>query len=170
MNVFVNIGLPTAPHGVRGWVKVVPLTDDPNRFSLVKTVYIEKAVGERRALEIEGIKFQAERVLLKFKGIDTPEQAAELKGRKLQIPESEVPKIVEKDTYYAYQIEGMLVIDEDGETLGTLEAIYSTGSNDVYLVRSPDGKTEYMIPALKRCIRNVDVGRRIMVVDREWAV
>ena len=86
------------------------------------------------------------------------------------IPEAEVPPIEEDDTYYTYQLEGMKVVDDNGEIIGTLEAIYPTGSNDVYLVRAPDGKTEYLVPALKRCIRSVDVAAKVMVIDREWAV
>jgi 16S rRNA processing protein RimM len=170
MTGYVKIGILTAPHGVLGWVKVAPLTDDPSRFARIAAVYVEESGGTQRMLEIEGVKYQAERVLLKLKGIETPEQAALFRGRPLRIPESEVPPIEEADTYYAYQIEGMKVVDDGGEIIGTLEEIYSTGSNDVYLVRAPDGKTEYMVPALKRCIRSIDVAAKVMVIDREWAI
>jgi 16S rRNA processing protein RimM len=168
---YVNIGLVTAPHGVYGWVKVALLTDDPDRFSSIGGVYVEETGGTIRRLEIEGVKHQVDRALLKFEGIESPEQAvALLKGRKLMIPESEVPPIEEEDVYYTYQIIGMNVVDDEGKQIGILEEIYSTGSNDVYLVREPGGKTEYMVPALKSCIRKVDVAAKIMVIDREWAV
>ncbi|MFA6449397.1 MAG: ribosome maturation factor RimM [bacterium] len=171
MTGYVNIGIVTAPHGVLGWVKVALLTDDPDRFSSLDAVYFEENDGTPRRLEIEGVKYQVERALLKFKGIGSPEQAvAVLKGRKLMIPESEVPPIEEEDVYYTYQIIGMKVVDDEGATIGILEEIYSTGSNDVYLVREPGGKTEYMVPALKSCIRKVDVAAKVMVIDRKWAV
>lgn len=175
MSVYVNIGRITAPHGVRGWVKVFPLTDNPNRFDSLTNVFAAAQDGtSRRRIEIEDVRYHADRIAVKLKDVETREQAAGLKGLMLQVPERDVPPIAEADTYYIYQLEGMKVYDEGGALLGTLEHVFQTGSNDVYVVRAPHGKYgkhgkgEFMVPALKKCIRRVDVENKIMVVDREW--
>ena len=169
MTEFVLIGLPTSPHGVQGWIKVAPMTDVPNRFSLLKSILIQRDAGSApRPFDIEGVKYQAERVLLKLKGIDTREQADALRGHRIVVLAEQVPPIEEKDTYYTFQLSGMSVMDRHGGLIGTLEEIYPTGGNDIYLVRTADGKTEYFVPAIKKCILSVDVERKIMVVDREF--
>jgi 16S rRNA processing protein RimM len=169
MTEFVLIGLPTSPHGVQGWIKVASMTDVPDRFSLLKSILIQRDAGSAlRPFDIEGVKYQAERVLLKLKGVDTREQADALRGHRIVVPAEQVPPIEEKDTYYTFQLSGMSVMDRHGGLIGTLEEIYPTGGNDIYLVRAADGKTEYFVPAIKKCILSVDVERKIMVVDREF--
>jgi 16S rRNA processing protein RimM len=168
MSVYVNIGRVAASHGVKGWMKVLPLTDDPERFSLLERVFLAKADGTgRREAAVEDVKYQGTRILIKFEGLETPEAASAFKGLLIQIPEEEVPPIEEEDTYYVYQLEGMAVYDDRGELIGKLDYIFQAGANDVYAVKAPDGK-EYMVPALKKCIRRVDIEKKMMVVDREW--
>jgi len=169
MSEYVNIGRIAAPHGVRGWVKVIPLTDDPNRFSSLKSVFIASRDGTaRRRVGIEGVNTGSMKLLLKFDGIESPEAASALKGFFIQVSADDVPPITEEDTYYHFQLEGMRVFDDGGGLVGELDYVFTAGGGDVYVVRAPDGKGEYMIPALKRCIRRVDVENKVMVVDREW--
>lgn len=171
MTDYVVIGRLTSPHGIQGWVKVLPMTDIPNRFEGLERVQIlREGSTAPQEYEIEGVKYQTGRVLLKFKGIETRENAASFRGGKIIVDAGQVPPIDEKDTYYAFQLTGMSVTDEAGELIGKLEEIYSTGANDVYLVKGPDGKTEYFLPAIKKCILSVDVERKIMVINREFAV
>ncbi|HOO55675.1 MAG TPA: ribosome maturation factor RimM [bacterium] len=171
MSLFVKIGQISVPHGVQGWLKVVPATDEPDIFLDIEKVMVLKKDGTgRNELAIEGVKFQATRVLLKFEGIDDRDQAGLLRGCEIQIPEEQLPVIEEEDVYYHYQLEGMLVKDKEGNDLGNLEAVIQAGGNDVYVVKSPDGKKEYMVPAMKRCVLEVDVQGKVMVVDRAWVV
>jgi len=164
----VAVGRFSKPHGIRGWIKVRPLTDDPDRFEQLHSVTVTGGPNiPGRVLAIEGVKYQGRRVLLKFEGVDTRDEAAMLSNRTLSVPESEVAPIEEEDTYYYYQLEGLEVRDSGGGILGKLESIMNTGSNDVYQVRSPGGK-EYLVPALKKCVQRVDLEEGVMIVDREW--
>ena len=168
MTRLVTVGRTASPHGIRGWIKVIPETDDPRRFGLLKSVFLENARGEPSEFAIEGVKYQADRVLLKFAGVDGRDEAAALKNRTVSIPEADVAPISEEDVYYYYQLEGIEVRDLAGETLGKLASIHQTGGNDVYLVRSEDGKKDYLVPALKKCVKSVDLAGGLMTVDRDW--
>lgn len=167
MTGLVSIGKITSPHGVRGWVKVLPLTDDPGRFEELETVTLSGAGNvPARELSIEDVKYQSDRILIKFSEVETREDAEQLKNRLLQVSESDVEPIEDEDTYYYYQLEGLEVRDEKGETLGKLDMVFQTGSNDVYVVKGK-GK-EYFVPALKSCVKEVDLEKGVMIVDREW--
>jgi len=100
--------------------------------------------------------------LIKFLGIDTPEAAGHLWGTQLEVPLGEVP-LLSPDNYYHFQILDMVVWTQDGECLGVVEDIVSTGSNDVYVVRH--GKHEVLVPALKHVIVDVDLVEGRITVD-----
>ncbi len=171
MSRLVNIGIVRGSHGIRGWVKVSLLTDDPDRFALLQKVFVEKADGKPGGpgeLRLEGSKKHSGNVLLKFEGIDTLEDAAKLKGCLVRIPEEETLPITEKDTYYVYQLEGLKVFDAGGEELGILEAVMSASGNEFYVIRSADGKTEYLAPAIKACVKEIDLERGAMTIDKAW--
>ncbi len=169
MNGYVNIGLISTPHGVKGWVKVVSQTDVPERFSSIERVFLtDPKTGEKKQFELEDVKYQPDRVLLKIKGIDTREQADLLRGKILQVPESEVPDIEEEDTYYIYQLEGMTVFDENGVIVGTLETVYGNPANDIYGIRSEANGKELLIPAIRQCVLEVNVREKKMIIDRAY--
>ena len=169
MSARVAIGRVCAPHGVRGWLRVEPLTDDPERFEDIDSVFATPARGAERRFDIEDVAYQPRGVLLKLEGIDDREAAGLLKNVLLRIPEELVPPAGDGEYYY-YQLEGMRVETHDGEHVGTLEQITRTGSNDVYWVRTPDGKDHKLVPALKTAIKSVDVENRLMIVYGEWIV
>ncbi len=99
--------------------------------------------------------------LVKLVGIDTRDQAEGLKGGELVIHPEELPELPQGE-FYHFQLLGMSVEDEDGHYLGTLEDIFPTGSNDVYVVRS--GGEEILLPAIDEVIRQVDPEKKRMVV------
>ena len=147
-NDYLQVGVITSTHGIKGEVKVFPTTDDPNRFRALKDVVLDTG-KEQIPLEIEGVKFFKQYVILKFKGIDniSRENAVEL----------------EEDEYYMADIIGMDVYTEDGEKFGVLEDIMETGANDVYVV-STEAHTEVLLPAIHDCILDVDTENRKMTV------
>lgn len=169
MTRLITVGKATSPHGVKGWVKVKPLTHDPGRFEELESVDIARPGDESgRRFIIEDVKYQAKNILLKFRGVDSREDADALRNTALRIPESEVLPIDEDDTYYHYQLEGMDVTDSGGEPVGRLVSVMNAGSNDIYVIAGHDGKIEYYLPALKSCVLSVDVERKKMVIDRNW--
>ena len=159
MEDMLRVGVISSTHGVRGEVKVFPTTDDPARFEDLETVFLDTG-REKLKLEISGVKFFKNMVILKFKGYDNINDIEKYKGRDLYITRDQAVEL-EEDEYFIADLIGMSVVAEDGTVLGTLADVMPTGANDVYVVRTENGK-ELLIPAIKECILNVDVEERAM--------
>lgn len=159
METMLRVGVISSTHGVRGEVKVYPTTDDPERFLDLEEVILDTG-RERLPLKIENVKFFKNMVILKFKGYDNINDIEKYKGRDLYITRDQAVEL-EEDEYFIADLIGMSVVAEDGTVLGTLADVMPTGANDVYVVRTENGK-ELLIPAIKECILNVDVEERAM--------
>lgn len=160
----VIIGKIVAPHGVRGDVRVIPLTDFPDRFLNMKAVL----VGEDRLLSIENAKFHKQFLLLKFRDLNERNAVEVLKGHFLYVPRKDVMPLAD-DEFYVFDIIGMNVYTPDGDLLGTVSEVIETGSNDVYVVESPNARP-LLVPALKKIVTGMDVANRRMVIQppEEW--
>lgn len=154
MENLLQVGAITSTHGIRGEVKVFPTTDDVNRFKKLKEVVLDTG-KEQITLQIQGVKFFKQFVILKFKGIDNINDIEKYKGKSLFVTRENAVKL-EKDEYFIADILGSTVEDEDGNVLGTLKDVIITGANDVYVVENEEGK-ELLFPAIKECVLNVDV-------------
>lgn len=157
----ISVGEIIKAQGIRGEVKIIPHTDNPNRFGQIRRVYLKNDKGLRE-LELESYRLFKEFVLLKFLGIDDLTAAASLGRGLIMIPASERPELTD-GRYYYDQIEGLKVFTIDGKYLGVIVQILETGANDVYLIR--DGTRETLIPALKSVIKEIDLGQSRMLVD-----
>jgi len=165
---FVPIAKVLRTHGVRGWIKVLPLTDDPERFLPHLKVYAGRTSdGQGDIYVLEKVRSAAKDFLLKFRGIDSREDAANLRGLYITIPENQVPPVEDEDTYYYYQIIGLRAIDSDGKEWGHVVNIFPTGSNDVYVMEG-EGRKEYYLPALKQAIKRIDLAGGVMFIDPSW--
>lgn len=153
MEKMLQVGAITSTHGIRGEVKVFPTTDDVNRFKKLKEVVLDMG-KEQRTLEIQGVKFFKQFVILKFKGYDSINDIEQYKGKNLYVTRENAVKL-EKDEYFIADIVGSVVEDEEGKILGILKDVMQTGANDVYIVENEEGK-ELLFPAIKQCILNVD--------------
>lgn len=161
MDDLLKVGIITSTHGVRGEVKVYPTTDDANRFKKLKQVVLDTG-KEKTDLEIAGVKFFKNMVILKFKGIDDINEVQKYCKMSLFVTRENAVKL-EKDEYFIADLIGLTVISEEEEVLGTLKDVLQTGANDVYVVEQADGE-ELLIPAIKQCVKEVDVaGGRIVV-------
>ena len=153
----VVIGKAGAPHGLRGEVRVIPLTDFPERFDALREVM----VGDE-LLHVESARPQGKNFLMRFREYAVREDAQKLTGRLLTVARAEAAPLDEGE-YYVFDIVGLTVYDEEDNELGTVENVLRTGSNDVYAVRSEDGR-EILIPALRSVVREIDVpGGRMTV-------
>ncbi len=150
----LQVGVISSTHGVRGEVKVFPTTDDVKRFKRLKEVILETG-KEELILEIEGVKFFKQFAILKFKGIDNINDIEKYKGKSLFVTRKNAVSL-RKDEYFIADLQGLLVVDEDGKKIGTLRDVMETGANDVYIVDMTDGR-EVLLPAIKECILNVDI-------------
>ena len=156
-NERIVIGRVGAAHGIRGELRVIPLTDFPERFAALREVM----VGDE-LLHIESVKPQGKNFLMRFREYTVREDAQKLTGRLLTVARAEAAPLDEGE-YYVFDIVGMTVYDEEDNELGTVENVLRTGSNDVYAVRSEDGR-EILIPALRKVVRTIDVPNGRMTV------
>lgn len=161
MEEILQVGVITSTHGVRGEVKVFPTTDDANRFKNLKAVLLDTG-REKIPVEIEGVKFFKQMVIVKFKGIDTMEEAAAYRQAGLYVSREDAVRLG-RDEYFIADLIGVEVYDEDDGRIGALEDVLSTGANDVYVIRMSDGR-ELLLPAIRQCVLDVDVERGRMKV------
>lgn len=158
---YLKIGQIINTHGVKGEVKVYPLTDNVKRFSKLKQVYMKKG-EEYTAFEIEGVKYLKNLVIIKLKGTEDMNAAIKLIDSYLFINRENAVKLT-RDTYFVADLIGMDVFTIEGERLGKLIDVMSTGSNDVYEIKPDSGKT-FLIPAIKDVVKEVDVESRKMSI------
>ena len=160
MEDYFKIGIITSSHGVRGEMKVYPTTDDARRFKKLKQVFVETKEGFK-VFEVESARV-SDKVLLKLKGIDTPEEVVKYRQRGIFVDRKNAVRL-SKDEYFIADLIGIKVICDDGKELGVLKEVMPTGANDVYVV-SMDEDKEVLIPAIKDCILDVDVEEGFMKV------
>lgn len=161
MEDLLQVGIITSTHGVRGEVKVYPTTDDPRRFRRLKEVVLDTG-REKINLEIEGVKFFKQFVILKFKGLDNINDIEKNRQKSLYVTRKNAVRL-QRDEYFIADLIGLKVQDEDGTELGTVKDVIETGANDVYEVEMADGRS-LLLPAIKQCILNVDVENGMMQV------
>lgn len=161
MEDLLQVGAITQTHGIRGEVKVFPTTDDVKRFKKLKEVILDTG-KEKMTLEIEGVKFFKQFVILKFKGFDNINDIERYKGKNLYVTRENAVKL-KRDEYFIADLIGLEVYDEDDQHLGILTNVIETGANDVYEVKFEDGR-EVLFPAIKQCILDVDMENRKMKV------
>ena len=160
-NDYLQVGVITSTHGIKGEVKVFPTTDDPNRFRALKDVVLDTG-KEQIPLEIEGVKFFKQYVILKFKGIDNINDIEKYRKMPLLVSREHAVDL-EEDEYYIADLIGMKVVLEDGSSFGTLTDVMETGANDVYVVENGEGE-EILLPAIRECILDVDVEKNVMTI------
>ena len=160
MEQFLQVGVISSTHGIRGEVKVFPTTDDAARFKELKKVLLDTG-KERIALEIQSVKFFKQFVIVKFKGIDNINDIEKYKGRSLLVAREDAAELGE-DEYYIADLIGMDVFTEEGH-FGVLRDVMETGANEVYIVDS-DRHGEVLIPAIRQCVLEVDVEENRMTV------
>ena len=154
----IVVGKAGAPHGVKGELKIIPMTDFPERFEGMKHCYIGN-----RFINVAGVRYQKNHVLMTFEGIDTQEAAAALTGAFLSVDRSEAVPLNEGE-YYMSDIVGLAVSDTDGNALGTVTDVIRTGSNDVYVVSLPGRREDVLVPALRKVVREISIEEGKMVV------
>lgn len=161
MEDFLQVGVITATHGIRGEVKVFPTTDDPERFLDLETVYLDTG-REKKLLTISSVKFFKQFVILKFKEFDNINDVEPFRKKSLLVMrEQAVP--LEEDEYFIADLIGLRVITDEDKVLGELTDVLETGANDVYQVTDENGK-EILLPAIKDCILSVDLEKGEMKV------
>jgi len=145
-------------HGISGEVKALYYADSPSFFDKIK----EFTLKDKSKLSVSYIKPHKGSILIKFKGIDSFDDAEKLKNEELFVPREKAEKLPE-GRYYIVDILGLSVITDTGRNLGKVIDVFKTGSNDVYTVKDENGK-EYLIPVIDEVILDTDIkGGRILI-------
>lgn len=157
----VSIGKIVGTHGYKGTVKVIPLTDFPERFKNLQQVYLNRN-GTVTQVAVESSNVNNQPFLIKLEGIESKEEAQTYRGSLLMVEEKDVFPLP-AGVYYHFQLQGLKVYDSERGLLGTLTQILETGANDVYVVDSPR-YGEILIPAIRDVIEAVDLDQGEMRV------
>lgn len=161
MEEYLEIGQIVNTFGIKGQVKINPLTDDIGQFKKLKEIYIEKN-KKLELYKIENVKYHKNMIILKLQGIDTPEQAEKYRNCYIKINRKNARKLPE-GTYFIVDLIGLDVYTDEEKLLGNLEDIYNTGSSDIYVVRTPEGK-QILLPAINEVIKKVDMKNKKIIV------
>lgn len=160
----VTIGEVLGAHGVRGVLKVLPLTAYPERFLGLKQVYVAPAGREPTGPRaVQDARIHRGVVLVKLEGLDDRESAQALRGALLQVAADAVHPLPPGE-YYVFDLIGLAVYDETGRYLGVLRDVLETRANDVYVVERADGGGELLLPVVKDVVQRIDLEQKRMDV------
>jgi 16S rRNA processing protein RimM len=157
------IGEVAGPFGVRGEIKVQPLTDFPERYKELKHVFLG---SERHEHAVIGSRMHQGRILLKIQGIDTSEQVVALGHAEISLPRAEAVALPE-GSYYLDDLIGVRVRTTDDEDVGPITDVLRTGSNDVWVVER--GMQSVLIPAIADAVHELNVEKKYAVIAR-WVL
>lgn len=162
---YLKIGLILKPQGIRGEVKVLPLTDDPNRFIGLKNAFISE---DKRPVKIMEARISKDSVYLFLEKVYDRNSAEGLRGQYLYIDREHAVKLPE-GRYFIADLIGCAVVNLDGEELGVLEDVMQPGANDVYIVKRPDG-SELLIPVVEAFVKDINIQEKKIIVDASMLV
>lgn len=160
------IGRVGKTHGVRGEVKVVPETDDPERFAALATVFIGSTPDTARAYTVASVRYQQSKrgttIVLKLEGIDTMEAAATLRRLAVFAHEEDLPAL-EDDEYFFHDVIGLDVVTNRDALVGTVKEVLDLPAHPVFVVARPS-RADVMIPAVPAFVADVDLdGGRLVI-------
>ena len=148
--------------GLRGEVSADVLTDFPERFEDLESVIAVLSNGKRQNLKIENFRFQKNRVLLTFKGIDSIETAETLRDAEICVTEAEAVAL-EEDEYFDWQLTGCEVETVEGEKIGRVKEVMRTGGTEILVVEGAE--KEFLIPFAETICTEVDVENKLIILD-----
>lgn len=162
MQELVAIAKIVKTRGLRGEVVADVLTDFPERFDDLEDVIGLAPNGERRELKIENFWFQKNRVILKFAGFDSVNDAESLRETEICVDESDAVELKD-DEFFDWQLAGCRLETQEGETVGEVREVMRTGGTEI-LVVAGSGK-EYLIPFAESICTEVDIEKKLIRID-----
>ena len=158
-----QIGVIASTHGLQGEVNVFPTTEDPSRFKKLKKVTLHTQRGEEIELDVVSARFFKKFVIVKFKQFNNINEVEKFRGCELTIDRKDAIKL-QPGEFYCADLIGLTIVDEDDNELGTLTEILQTGANDVYEMTKKDSDEKVYIPAIKDCIRSIDMQEKKITI------
>ena len=157
----LEVGKIVNTHGLHGEVKVVPWTDYPEVFDDIETVYIKKK-SEYERLDIAGIKYQKNNLIIRFAQLKDINEAEKYKNKVLYAERESLGELPE-GVYYIADLIGLDVVKEDGEKVGVIADVFNTGSNDIYEVKR-EGQKNLLLPVIDDVVLNIDIENKRVTV------
>ena len=163
MNKYLELGQIVNVKGLKGEVKVNPFTEDNTRFETLKKVFVKKTRGEMIELSISKVVYNKNQVIIKFKEINTIEEAETLRNSYILVDRDSLEPLPE-GVYYIADLLGLDVYTTEDEYLGKVDDIFSTGSNDVYVVKDELGK-QRLLPGIDEVLIKIDIQNGKIIVN-----
>ena len=157
--VYLTVGFLRRPHGVQGEIILDLHTDFPERLKSGRKLFLGE---EHKPMTLVSARPHAKGMLIKFKGVETPEDVGQFRNQWVYVKASDMPPLPEGQLYQ-HELFGFGVVDETDNLLGELVEILETGANDVYVVKDANGR-ELLLPAIPSVILEVDPARRLIRV------
>jgi 16S rRNA processing protein RimM len=160
----VVLGRIVAPYGVRGWVKVHPLADDPESWRDMPQWWLgaDTDGSSWQPYPLEALRRHGAAWIAKLGGVDDRNGAEAMDGRYVAAPREAMPA-TESDEYYWTDLIGLAVTNEQDESLGTVDSLLETGAHQVLVVK--EGETKRLLPFVGHVVKSVDVGAGVIRVD-----
>ena len=158
----IVIGKIIGAHGVRGEVKVYPLTDNVRRFNKLERCYLGKEGDNGSVYNVVSARNDRGSVLLRFDGVDDRDSADLLRGHLISVDREDAVKLP-RDRFFIVDLIGLSVIDDDLGELGVISDVFETGANHIITVKRK-GKKDLLIPFLKSCVYSTEPDNGVMRV------
>ena len=159
----IAVGVIRKAHGVRGEASIEPWTDSAERFTELESVtLVSPDESKTREVVIEAVREHGERALVKFSGIDSPEEIQSLHNWTVEIPEDEA-RSLEEDEYFLHDLVGLTLIDADGKERGVVTDVYEGGGGLLLNVKRADGR-EFELPFAADLCTEINLAEKRMVV------
>ncbi len=161
MDNLLQVGAILDTHGLRGEVKVFPTTDDPGRYDYLEDVILEDKSGKQITLVVEKVRYFKNLVIVKFKDLDNINDVEQYKKCNLYVTRENAVEL-EADEYFVADLIGLTAKTDEGEELGQIKDVLTTGANDVYVIDTKEG--ELLVPAIHDCVQEVDLEAGVMTL------
>ncbi|KAA3661262.1 MAG: 16S rRNA processing protein RimM [Calditrichaeota bacterium] len=160
---WITVGRIVKPHGIGGVVKVLPTTDDPSRFRLLKTIALRNSLNQKvSSLTIENMNFQQNNLIIKFVEINDRNTAETFRDSELIIERDQCLPL-ENGAHYIFELVGMDVVNESGDHLGKIKDVLQYPAHDIYTMQYHG--TDIMIPAVSEFIRSIDIDAGQVIIN-----
>lgn len=158
---FVTVGRIQRPFGVKGEVKVRPLSDVPDRLETLSKVSLVAKDGKTMDTSVTGVRRAGSEFIVRFAGLTTPEAAKLWCGGLIQVTRETVPA-PPVGHYYECDLVGLIIQNDRGQRIGIVEEIWELPAHHVFVIR--DGEEETLVPAVREWVTRVDLEKRLITV------
>lgn len=156
----IAIGRIRSAHGLKGFLKIMSFSGETDHFFSLENVYIIQKGSERQMI-VEEVKPAGREILIKFKGIDNPENAKLFSGSEIFAEKNNAAPLKKGEFYHADLLHCNLIFN--GIAVGSIVSIWNNGKKDYLEIKKKDGSV-CMIPFIEQFIGNVDLDERTIIL------